>query len=656
MGNLHIGRGSLKYSTKKEGMFSQATGPKENVFKKYERQSSPSNSSFSQVSSSVNNASFQVPVVKEFFNVADPGSSGISRSYAEALIADDPELQKSIRGLEAMLRVRDAGRSCLHTSGVSVLEGSVAGGETDAVLTVSARSSGASSSGSEIDVDLALSVRSAGSCENEVHDALLETSAGRHSGYCENEIHATMLETSSGPCVGAFSHDWEGARAAAASAGQHEETSGSLEAGSALVRTSSRVSGESERLIGSSLCQIPSLSPSGCLSVHACASLSAAPASSASSFGVCPVTSFVAPSAAVAHVCSTPIHNSCPDTVMNSLVERSRKVRSRSTVGNRSVVQTVDMSPAPAAGTYRRSADEVHDQRQISRKRQAMCSVGDPVPGPGSGPGGRSGMVGGSLGCAAAIRGIPCSLVMPPGRHQRAPQSLGWEWVCGSEKSGVWVLKGDTRTYNLPRDLDDVGIVWERRSGYETAWATPGHVCSCSYGYGHGPVLPQPNPSVFTEAIKLWSRVASLLTPWCAKGEVPTGVNLNRYAGDGSFIPWHRDNERLFGSPSEPKVIVSMSLGHSALFKLCRRASKKAVTPIWLDHGDLLVMDGLTQEEFWHSTASELEGPRVNLTYRWISQHIKSCPQAGLICGALPSVAPDLAEPNSCKGGSRKSK
>ena len=175
-------------------------------------------------------------------------------------------------------------------------------------------------------------------------------------------------------------------------------------------------------------------------------------------------------------------HNSC------------RKVRLKSSVGNRSVVQTVDMSPAPVAGTYRRSADEVHDQRQISWKRQAVCSVGDPDPFPGLGLGGRSGLVGGSLDRAAAIRGIPCSLVMPPGRHQRAPQSLGWEWVCGTEKSGVWVLKGDARTYNLPRDLDDVGIVWEHRSGYETAWATPGHVCSCSYDYGRGPVLPQPNP------------------------------------------------------------------------------------------------------------------------------------------------------------------
>ena len=41
--------------------------------------------------------------------------------------------------------------------------------------------------------------------------------------------------------------------------------------------------------------------------------------------------------------------------------------------------------------------------------------------------------------------------------------------------------------------------------------------------YGRGAVLPQANPSVFTEAVNLWSRVASLLTPWCAKGEVPTG-------------------------------------------------------------------------------------------------------------------------------------
>ena len=93
-------------------------------------------------------------------------------------------------------------------------------------------------------------------------------------------------------------------------------------------------------------------------------------------------------------------------------------------------------------------------------------------------------------------------------------------------------------------------------------------------------------------------------------------MNLNRYAGKGSCFPWHRDNERLFGYPGEPKVIVSMSLGHSALFKLRRRALGNIPSEIRLDHGDLLVMDSLTQSEHVHTTASELSGPRDNLTFR----------------------------------------
>ena len=83
--------------------------------------------------------------------------------------------------------------------------------------------------------------------------------------------------------------------------------------------------------------------------------------------------------------------NSCSDTAINSLrVQRAtsynpqgvvahnsrRKVRLSSTVGSRSVEQTVDMSPAPAAGTCRRSADTVHVQRQVPRKRRAESSGG----------------------------------------------------------------------------------------------------------------------------------------------------------------------------------------------------------------------------------------------------------------------------------------
>ena len=67
---------------------------------------------------------------------------------------------------------------------------------------------------------------------------------------------------------------------------------------------------------------------------------------------------------------------------------------------------------------------------------------------------------------------------------------------------------------------------------------------------------------------------------------------------------------------------------------------------ITLDHGDLLVMDGRTQSEYVHCTASGLQGPRVNLTFRWVAQHIASCPLAGVMGCVLPStVCKVVAEP-----------
>ena len=359
-------------------MFSKATGPKENVFMKNERQSSPFNGSFSQVSSSVNSASFQVPVVKEFFNVSDLGSSGISRAYAGALIVRRvsvvlrPCFVYVTRVVLVSARLLFLSRRFLRrfplVDAVLALSERVSGlVETDAVPALSERSSGLA----ETDSSPTLSeIDAAGTGDvRRVIDSRTVCGVARAAAATAGESEGTiaMLEISE-----------SGSALENSTAGVSKGTIAMLEiseSGSALVSSTSGVTaGDSERIIGSCVSQIPSLSSSGCLSVHACASLSSAPASAASSC-VCPVTSSAALSAAVAHACSTPIHNSCPDTVSNSLlVERCRKVRWRSTVGNRSVVQTVDMSPAPAAGTYRRSADKVHDQRQISRKRQAESS------------------------------------------------------------------------------------------------------------------------------------------------------------------------------------------------------------------------------------------------------------------------------------------
>ena len=58
-------------------------------------------------------------------------------------------------------------------------------------------------------------------------------------------------------------------------------------------------------------------------------------------------------------------------------------------------------------------------------------------------------------------------------------------------------------------------------------------------------------------------------------------------------------------------------------------------------------MDGLAQSEYEHCTASELQGPRVNLTFRWVAQHTASCPLAGVVGCVLPTCAQGLVVPSS---------
>ena len=88
-------------------------------------------------------------------------------------------------------------------------------------------------------------------------------------------------------------------------------------------------------------------------------------------------------------------------------------------------------------------------------------------------------------------------------------------------------------------------------------------------------------------------------------------------------------------------------------FKARRRAPGEVPSSIQLDHGDLLVMDGLAQSEYEHCTAFGLQGHRVHFTYRWVTQHIASCPLAGAVGGALPPCAQGLADPVSGIWGTR---
>ena len=136
-------------------------------------------------------------------------------------------------------------------------------------------------------------------------------------------------------------------------------------------------------------------------------------------------------------------------------------------------------------------------------------------------------------------------------------------------------------------------------------------------------------------------------TPLGVQEGMPTGVNLNPHAGPRSCTRWHSDNESLFGPQNSPELIVSLSLGNSVEFKVRRRAPGEVPSSVRLDHGDILVMDGLAQLESAHRTVSGLQGSRVNLTFRWVAQHIASCPLAGVVGCVLPSCVQGLAEPDS---------
>ena len=184
---------------------------------------------------------------------------------------------------------------------------------------------------------------------------------------------------------------------------------------------------------------------------------------------------------------------------------------------------------------------------------------------------------------------------MTPSIHPEVPDSqfvpgrglgmMGRRKVSGTARSGICVLKGVASARMLPANLDHVSVQWKKQGSYETAWVTRGHDCLCPYQYGHGAAV----------SIGLWGRVAPLLSPWCARGNVSTEVNLNQYAGTGSCIRWRSVYESLFGPPNQPKLKVSMSSGQSVEFKVRRFAADDVPSPTRLDHGDLSVMGGLAQ-------------------------------------------------------------
>jgi alkylated DNA repair dioxygenase AlkB len=94
---------------------------------------------------------------------------------------------------------------------------------------------------------------------------------------------------------------------------------------------------------------------------------------------------------------------------------------------------------------------------------------------------------------------------------------------------------------------------------------------------------------------------------------------VNQYRDGKDSVSWHSDDESGLGhNPS----IASVSFGAIRAFQLRHRQDKHLRHTIDLAPGSLLVMQGPTQH-YWHHQVpktSRLVGPRINLTFRAVTQ------------------------------------
>jgi len=91
---------------------------------------------------------------------------------------------------------------------------------------------------------------------------------------------------------------------------------------------------------------------------------------------------------------------------------------------------------------------------------------------------------------------------------------------------------------------------------------------------------------------------------------------LNYYHNQDDYMGWHSDNEKELGINP---VIASISLGSSRVMKFKHKREKLNYN-IKLQDSSLLVMQGDTQENWLHTIpkVSNLKGPRINITFRFI--------------------------------------
>jgi len=181
-------------------------------------------------------------------------------------------------------------------------------------------------------------------------------------------------------------------------------------------------------------------------------------------------------------------------------------------------------------------------------------------------------------------------------------------------------------------NLINEGTDWKQPQGNlgpiprKTAWMVwPG--CKCVYRYGSIEVEPLDYPQWMEE-------VLSIVMPKCGitdRAHWPNSCNLNLYQDGGMSVGWHSDDESLFQGKFQDIRIISLSFGARRKFEVRANWPEEGELPMrtmMLGNGDLCTMEGMFQKHYQHRVPKEggVNGPRINLTWRWTVKHTPRCP------------------------------
>ena len=189
----------------------------------------------------------------------------------------------------------------------------------------------------------------------------------------------------------------------------------------------------------SPLAHSKSLSNSSHVSSHVCCTSIALPSASACALAACTHDFCSAPSSAVVPLCmhvgdTCACINSCSDTVSAQGPRGRRRIKGG--VSGLLPVSEVE------AGVKFRPAGGVRGQVAGSLPRWQGAATPSPHP------------------------EVPGIQFVSPGHGLDIRQSMGWTKMCGTARSGIWVLKENARTCMFPANLDYLRVEWMKRAGY----------------------------------------------------------------------------------------------------------------------------------------------------------------------------------------------